>query len=106
MGCFFQGCVICQPFRDLKTTGDDTLAERYERTVARLELITNAGYTVKVMWECEFQDSLIVEMKPQLLSHPIVIHNPLHTRDALYGGRTEAMSFHYKIEEKRNNSVL
>ena len=86
MGCLFHGCVKCQPFRDLKTLGDDTLAERYERTMARLELITNAGYTVKVMWECEFQESRIVEMKPQLLTHPIVTHSPQHTRDAPYGG--------------------
>jgi len=28
MGCFFHGCVKCEPFRDLKTLGDDTLAER------------------------------------------------------------------------------
>ena len=83
MGCFFHGCVKCQPFRDLKTLGEDTLAERYERTTARLELITNAGYTVKVMWECQFDESQIVEMKPQLLTHPIVTHSPLHTRDTL-----------------------
>jgi len=69
--------------------------------MARLELITNAGYTVKVMWECEFQESRIVEMKPQLLTHPIGTHSPLHTRDALYGCRTEAMSRHYKIEGNR-----
>jgi len=75
-------------FRDLKALGDDTLAERYERTMARMELITNAGYTVKVMCECEFQESRIIEMKPHLLTHPIVTHSPLHTRDALYGGRT------------------
>jgi len=101
MGCFFHGCVKCQTFRDLKTLGDDTLAERYERTMAKLELITNAGYTVKVMCECEFQESEIVEMKPQLLTYPIVTHSSLHTRDALYGVRTEALSLHYKIGEKR-----
>jgi len=46
--------------------------------MARLELINNAGYTVKVMWESEFQESRITEMKPQLLTHPIVTHSPLH----------------------------
>jgi len=101
MGCFFHGCVKCQPSRDLKTLGEDTLAERYERKMARLELITNAGYTVKVMWECEFQESRITEMKPHLLTHPLLTHSPQHTRDALYGGRTEAMSLRYKVEENR-----
>ena len=99
MGSFFHGCVKYQPFRDLKTLGEDTLAERYERTMARLEQITKAGYTVKVMWECQFDESKIVERKPQLLTHPVLSHSPLNTRDALYGVRTEAMSLHYKIDE-------
>ena len=51
MGCFFHGCK-CQPFRSLKTLGEDTLAERYEQTMLRIEQIANAGYTVIVMWEC------------------------------------------------------
>ena len=40
-----------------------------------------------------------MEQKPELLVHPIVKHAPLITRDALYGGRTEAMRLHYKIRE-------
>ena len=40
-----------------------------------------------------------VERKPQLLTHPLVSHSPLYTRDALYGGRTEAMRLHYRIKE-------
>jgi G:T-mismatch repair DNA endonuclease (very short patch repair protein) len=34
---------------------DDTLAERYEQTMFRLERITRAGYHVRVNWECEFE---------------------------------------------------
>jgi len=75
------------------------LAERYEQTMTRIEQITKAGYTVKVIWECEFDASKIVERKPHLLTHPIVRHSPLNTRDALYEGRTEAMSHHYRIDE-------
>jgi hypothetical protein len=40
-----------------------------------------------------------VQQKPELLTHPIVKHAPLITRDALYGSRTEAMRLHYKIRE-------
>jgi G:T-mismatch repair DNA endonuclease (very short patch repair protein) len=43
----------CQPFRDVKTMGGDTLADRYERTMARIEEITQAGYQVKIQWECD-----------------------------------------------------
>jgi hypothetical protein len=71
----------------------ETLAERYEQTMARIEQLKSAGYTVKVQWECEFEGA------DDLRAHPIVRHAPLNTRDALYGGRNEAMRLHYKIRE-------
>jgi len=55
-----------QPFRDVATLSGDTMAERYERTMSRLEQITRVGYQDKVQWECEFEE------KPELLSHPLV----------------------------------
>jgi len=36
------------------------------------------------------------------MTHPIVEESPLHTRDVLYGGRTEAMGLHYKARENEN----
>jgi len=101
LGCFYHGHT-CQSFRDVKTMGGDTLAERYECTLARIEQITQAGYQVKIQWECDFDESGIVNQKPELLTHPIVEHSPLHTRDALYGGRTDAMRLHYKPRENEN----
>ena len=45
----------CQPFRDVKTLAcGETQAERYEQTLARIEHLKSAGYTVKLRWECEF----------------------------------------------------
>jgi len=91
-GCFWHGHT-CQPFRDVATLSGDTLAERYERTMSRLEQITRAGYQVNVQWEFEFEE------KPVLLTQPVVRQTPLRTRDALYGGRTEAMRLHHKVRE-------
>jgi len=55
LGCYYHGCK-CQPFRDVKTMASgETLAERYEQTLAWIEQLANAGYTVKVQWECEFE---------------------------------------------------
>jgi len=82
LGCYYHGCT-CQPFRDVKTMGGETLAERYEQTMARIEQITRAGYLVKIQWECQFDETQMAEQKPELLVHPIVRHAPLITRDAL-----------------------
>jgi hypothetical protein len=97
LGCFWNGHT-CQPFRDVATISGETLAERYEQTMNRLEQITRAGYLGKVQWECEFEEE-ILKQNPELQTHPLVEKNPLNTRDALYGGRTEAMRLHYKVRE-------
>jgi len=96
-GCYFHG-YTCQTFRNVITMNWDTLAERYERTMARIEQIARAVYKVEVQWEREF-DEEILSPHPELKSHPVVRHIPLNTRDAMYGGRTEAMRLHYKTRE-------
>jgi G:T-mismatch repair DNA endonuclease (very short patch repair protein) len=72
----------------------DTLAERYEKTMARFSKITEAGLQVLVQWECEFDKSILAS-HPELETQHIVLHESLNTRDALYGDATEAMSLHY-----------
>jgi len=99
-GCYFHSHT-CQPFRDVITTRGDTLAERYERTMSRLEQITRSGYLVMVQWQCEFDESGIVKQKPELLTQPIVQQSRLRTRVALYGGRTEAMCLYRKARENK-----
>jgi hypothetical protein len=100
LGCHWHGHT-CRPFRDLGTPSGDTLAERYERTMSRIEQIAKAGYKVTIQWECEFDESKIMDDKPELRTHPIIRHSPLKTRDALYGGRTEAMRVNYAIDERK-----
>jgi hypothetical protein len=63
LNCYFHGHT-CQPFRDVPTMGKKTLTQRYERTVTRIEQITQAGYEVKFFWECDREG--IVEEKPEL----------------------------------------
>ena len=62
--------------RDVIITNGYTLAARYERTMARLEQITIAGYKVKVQWECEFGDAGIATT--ELLAHPTVCRIPVY----------------------------
>jgi uncharacterized protein (DUF302 family) len=53
-----------------KTT--ETLANRYEETMARLQKIKDAGYTVVSIWGCEYR-KIISEyrgLENELSSHP------------------------------------
>ena len=93
LGCFWHGCPSCMPNRHTpigKTT--ETLQGRYEETMARLQKIKDAGYNVVSIWGCEFRKLLLQNpgLEKELGSHPYVKNSPIHIRDALYGGRTEA----------------
>ena len=72
---------------------ETTTSQRYEQTMARLQRITGAGYTVEVVWECQIDKDILLR-HPELKHRPILQHAPLNTRDFLYGGRTEAMVLH------------
>jgi len=48
-------------------TRGNTLAEKYDNTKSRIERITQAGYQVKVQWECEFE--LPEDMKVETVYH-------------------------------------
>jgi hypothetical protein len=60
--------------------------------------IKQAVYNIEVQWECDFDEGILAA-HPELKTHPIVRHEQLKTRDALYGVRTEAMRLHYMIAE-------
>jgi len=49
LGCYYHGH-ICQTNRDVCTMREDTPAERYERTIVRIEQINRAVYQVEIHW--------------------------------------------------------
>jgi len=93
--CYYP-CYICQPYRDACRMRGETLAEKYERTMVLIEQIARAGYHVEIQWECEFDEEILTR-RPELKTHPVGEHFHRNTRDALYGGRTEAMRLHYCV---------
>jgi G:T-mismatch repair DNA endonuclease (very short patch repair protein) len=97
LGCFWNGHK-CLHFRDVTMSSVETLAERYKQTMQRLEKITRVGYQVIVQWKCDFERD-ILSKQPELHTHPEFDREPLNTRDALYGGRNEAMRLYYKGRE-------
>ena len=89
------------PYRDVTTGAGDTLAQGYERTIARLEQITQAGHKVEMQWECDFDKGILAD-HTELMLHPVVQHSRLNTQDALYERRTEAMRLHHTAGDGQN----
>jgi G:T-mismatch repair DNA endonuclease (very short patch repair protein) len=64
--------------------GGDTLAERYESTIVRLEEISRAGCQVEVVWECEFDEGILAH-HPELATHPLVVQSTEYSRCFIRG---------------------
>ena len=103
MGCFYHSCKRCyqldaaHPLKSDLYNKDNriTHGQVYATTLRILEDITNAGYNLKVMWECDWKK---MKSKQKLKSNVELFKRlPLNPRDAYYGGRTNAVSLYKKV---------
>ena len=85
---FYWNGWACQPFLDFINTNVDTLAARYEQTMARLEQRTRAD--IRSNFSGNVNLTMLLDT-PELLAHPSVCQCPLYTRYALYRDRNKDM---------------
>lgn len=103
-GCWFHGCPRCFTVNRDRTGNkkdEETMDDKYERTVAISRKIRHFGYRLTEVWECDFdrarQDD--PEIDAYTSGHPVLALPPLNPRDALYGGRTECTVSCYEVKE-------
>lgn len=58
----------------------------------------NLGYHVKEIWECEWAALKKIDPSVATFVQDLKIDTPLNPRDAFFGGRTNAITLHYKAE--------
>jgi hypothetical protein len=92
LGCFWHGCLCMTNRQSPIGCTNETLQNRYEETMSRLQRIKNACYNVVLVWGCEFEKQLreTPGFENEICSHPFVTQAPIYICDTLYGGRTEA----------------
>ena len=103
-GCLWHGCPTCYPHREHKLPRVETTVEdAYVKLTEGQEWLINEvrgqeGQLVKI-WECEFRDEL--ERNPEMedFVDNLELPEPLHPRDAFFGGRTNAIKLHHVVEE-------
>ena len=98
-GCEFHGCIKCRPRnRQIKPWHhpDRTVAELYETTKKKTELLKNAGYRVVEAWECDFKKTLAKDPELKDMVNGLEWTGPLKPQDALFGGRTGLSKCHHK----------
>ena len=105
MGCFYHSCKKCYQQDSIHPLKSDLYNKEkrvthgmvYATTMRVLEDIKNAGYNVKVMWECDWRR---IKSKQKLDSNVELFKRlPLNPRDAYYGGRTNAVSLYKKVSD-------
>jgi len=95
-GCFWHGCPEFNHEDTINNINHETMVDLYEKTKERIKQITDAGYNLIEMWECEWVKSKDYRCAIKTADHVI---EPLKPRDAFYGGRTNATEL--KVQNKK-----
>ena len=69
-----------------------------EDTRKKMQDLTNKGYHVVEMWECELDKKLEEDEEMKRYFDEYKIIDPLNPRDAFYGGRTNATKLFHTCE--------
>ena len=98
-GCFWHGCPKCFPNRD-KTRHkmcDQTMRDVYEATRLKQDALFAEGYSVVVMWECEWTRLKQEDETVRQLVDSFELVSRLQPRDAFFGGRTNAIKLYHVV---------
>ena len=76
-----------------------TMRDVRQQTRAKIQHLTALGYRVKEMWECEWQHMIQSDNHLKEFVETLDIITPLNPREAFFGGKTNAIKLHHKVEE-------
>lgn len=101
-GDFWHG--VCDCYKNLNSVKNpktrQELQLRKVRTEARTKLLRGKGFTVVEMHECKWKAQMAADPDTykRLNEDPIVVIGYLRSRDAFFGGRTNATKLMYKVK--------
>ena len=74
------------------------MAELYEDTIRKIDYLEARGFEVVQKWECELKKEMKEdeELKRYIDQYELV--DPLHPREAFYGGRTNASKLYHECK--------
>ena len=102
-GCAFHGCKKCFPRnRHIKMTPHKThtMEDAYLKTLEKTMKLQQLGYIVIEAWECDVKAELKTNMRMATYFANHHLEEPIHPRDALFGGRTNALKLYHKCQDE------
>ena len=76
-----------------------TMRDVRRETRTKIQQLSQLGYHVKEMWECEWNRMIQADSQLKQFIYTLDVATPLNPREAFFGGRTNAIKFHHKVQE-------
>ena len=103
LGCVYHGCSNCFKNDLFSIHGGKTMRSLRTEVFNRKAQLEREGYNVILIWECEWKE--MMNSDPEILSHLSEVEEelklckePIDPRQALFGGRTEAISVYARAD--------
>ncbi|XP_078242820.1 uncharacterized protein LOC140705727 [Pogona vitticeps] len=96
LGCFFHGCVLCYHSEDWNPLLGKIYGALFNATQKRATVLKSKGFEFRSVWELEWQEMVRNDSNVKQYLATADFPEPLEPRDALFGGRTNAIRLYYK----------
>ena len=107
-GCLWHGCPTCFPRQRNRYPichTDRTLREVYESTQNKQDTLRQRGYDTRIIWECEWDLEVKTNDALRQFLDTLELVEPLHPRNAFFGGRTNAVKLHHMAERRLGEKI-
>ncbi|XP_078499011.1 uncharacterized protein LOC144828487 [Lissotriton helveticus] len=98
-GCFYHGCPKCYKPHEYNKMLGAKFEHLYRRTLTKAQYVENSGFAMRVLWEHEWLDMLKTDTALCSFLKTHDLPTPLEPRDALFGGRTNAIQLYKAVGE-------
>jgi len=96
-GCYFHGCPKCFTPETFNVVIQSTMKSIYARHCNRIKYLKSCCNHLVEIWECEFDRQAQNDIQMNNILNSLIMLSPLRARDALFGGRTNALKLHYQV---------
>ena len=97
-GCVVHGHITHMSAATVGPFSEKTFGKLYKDTMSQIDYYKKKGYNVIHIWECEFDKMVKTDEKMRTHLESVDFEDPLECRDALFGGRTNAIKLSHKAE--------
>ncbi|XP_041361863.1 uncharacterized protein LOC121377830 [Gigantopelta aegis] len=102
-GCLWHGCKKCYPYERSSTIQPRTnqsIEELHALTIKKRNVLKEKGYKLVDIWEHEFREKQKKNPEMKTFVDALDIQDRLDPRDSFFGGRTNASTLYYKVNDE------